>query len=65
MVMALCMMTHDPVVIAVAEVRLPAVPKSTHCYAANDDNLLPVLPELQYFGETTSCQRTRHKQHGR
>ncbi len=54
MVLVLCMMTHDPMVIAVAEVRLPAVPKSTHCYAANDDNLLPVLPALQYFGETPS-----------
>jgi len=42
----------DPVLSAVAAVRLPAVLKSAHCYAANDVSLLPVLPTLPYFGAT-------------
>ncbi len=52
---ARCMIIHDPAVIAVAEVRLRAVMESTLCYAANDGNLLPVLPTLQYSGETLAC----------
>jgi len=55
MAMALCMMLHDPVVSAVADVRLPAVLENGHCYAANDGSPLPVLPALQYFGETIAC----------
>jgi len=53
--LALSMIIRDPVVIAVAEVRLPAVPESAHCYAANDGSPLPVLPALQYFGESLAC----------
>jgi len=52
--MARCMIIHDPVVIAVAEVRLRAVTESAPCYAANDGSLLPVLPTLQYSGATIS-----------
>ena len=53
MIVAPCMIIHDPVIIAVAYVRLGAVPTSAHCYAASDGNPLPVLSTLQYFG--ASC----------
>jgi len=48
------MIIHDPMIIAVVEVRLPAVLESANCYAANDGSSLSVLTALQYFGAMLS-----------
>jgi len=59
------MVIHDPMVIAVAEERLSAVPESADCCAANDGSRLPVLPAVQYFSETLAREHAHLKHHAR